>query len=148
MNRLLTIPKIDPRTKRYIKLSKFPFHCLPCSENISTLEQICTSQNRKLHISLRQERSRDQTFALCVDIRDISSQNYFPFGRNYISITFVPGKIQSRINTSYRFSINASLKRPGQSNFDDGTTSPTFFVQILTLWNHVSMYLEYGDHKF
>lgn len=109
---------------------------------------ISESQAFTSHYILRQERSRDQTFALCVDIRDISSQNYFPFGRNYISITFVPEKIQSTINTSYRFSINTSLKRSGQSNFDDGTTSPTFFVQILTLWNRVSMYLEYGDHKF
>lgn len=50
-----------------------------------------------------------------------------------------------RINTPYRFSIKPSLKRAGQSNFDYGTTSPTtFFVQILALWNHVSMYLEYG----
>lgn len=39
-----------------------------------------------------------------------------------------------RINTPYRFSIKPSLKRAGQSNFDDGTTSPTtFFVQILAL---------------
>lgn len=133
MNRLLTIPKIDPRTKRYIKLSKFPFHSLPCSENISTLEQICTSQNRKLHISLYSSSREIQRSDICI-MRGYSRH----FFSKLLSIRkklhfYNPGKIQSRINTSYRFSINTSLKRPGQSNFDDGTTSPTFFVQILTL---------------
>lgn len=98
------------------------------------------------HYILRQE----DWIALCMDIQGIfpppklfSIRKKLHFYINFRSI--LQERSRPRINTPYRFSIKPSLKRAGQSNFDDGTTSPTtFFVQILALWNHVSMYLEYG----
>lgn len=85
-----SIRKIDFRTK-YIKLSKFSFHCLPCSKNISTFPRLCeqqisTSQNRTIFFVKKIGLHYAWIFKAF-----FPPQNYSPFGKNYISIlTFVP----------------------------------------------------------
>lgn len=114
--------------------------------HISSIVRTTNFHISESHYILRQE----DWIALCMDIQGIfpppklfSIRKKLHFYINFRSI--LQERSRPRINTPYRFSIKPSLKRAGQSNFDDGTTSPTtFFVQILALWNHVSMYLEYG----
>lgn len=83
-----SIRKIDFRTK-YIKLSKFSFHCLPRSKNISTLDR-ANNKFPYLRIALYSS-SRRLDCIMHGYSRHFSPQNYSPFGKNYISIlTFVP----------------------------------------------------------
>lgn len=131
-----SIRKIDFRTK-YIKLSKFSFHCLPCSKNISTFPRLCeqqisTSQNRTIFFVKKIGLHYAWIFEAFFPPKLFSIRKKLHIYINFRSI--LQERSRPRINTPYRFSIKPSLKRAGQSNFDDGTTSPTtFFVQILAL---------------
>lgn len=114
--------------------------------HISSIVRTTNFHISESHYILRQE----DWIALCMDIQGIfPPPKLFSIRKKlHIYINFrsiLQERSRPRINTPYRFSIKPSLKRAGQSNFDYGTISPTtFFVQILALWNHVSMYLEYG----
>lgn len=78
-----------PHKTKYIKLSKFSFHCLPRSKNISTLDR-ANNKFPYLRIALYSS-SRRLDCIMHGYSRHFSPQNYSPFGKNYISIlTFVP----------------------------------------------------------
>lgn len=136
-----------PHKTECIKLSKFSFHCLPCFEKHfharSCEQQIFVSENRTIFFVKKIGLHYAWIFEAYFPPKLFSIRKKLHIYINFRSI--LQERSRPRINTPYRFSIKPSLKRAGQSNFDDGTTSPTtFFVQILALWNHVSMYLEYG----
>lgn len=132
-----SIRKIDSRTKRNV--SNFQNFLSIVSHVRKTFPRsIVRTTNFRIsesHYILRQE----DWIALCMDIQGIfpppklfSIRKKLHFYINFRSI--LQERSRPRINTPYRFSIKPSLKRAGQSNFDDGTTSPTtFFVQILAL---------------
>lgn len=113
------------------------FHARSCEQQISV------SQNRTIFFVKKIGLHYAWIFEAFFPPKLFSIRKKLHIYINFRSI--LQERSRPRINTPYRFSIKPSLKRAGQSNFDYGTISPTtFFVQILALWNHVSMYLEYG----